>query len=129
MVIYWFPQNLTFAQDDIINLISHGFLSRFKPPCRDGRYARCGPLPRIRHKIRFMARFTIDCGNNPSQTSWGSVKKKGRFMREIAGCGQTSGSVRNCYLTVNNPADNFCLDIDIYLFKFISNHEILLTIR
>ena len=71
-----------------------------------------------------MARFTIICGNNPSQTSWGSVKKKGRFMREIAGSGQTSGSVRNGCLTVNNPADNFCLDIEFrYRYSSIQIHQ------
>ena len=66
------------------------------------RVHRCGPSPCERHKICFMARFTTICGNNPSQTSWGSVEKKGRFVRENTGSGQTSGSVRNHNINSNN---------------------------
>ena len=45
------PQNLTFAQDDII----YHFFS---------------------HEICFMASFTTICGNNPSQTSGGPWKRR-----------------------------------------------------
>jgi len=31
---------------------------------------------------------------NPSQTLWGCVERKGRFVRENLGSGQTSGSAR-----------------------------------
>jgi hypothetical protein len=83
-----------------ISHFSHGFNTCFihgsnRLAGMDGTLGVAGPSQCVRHKICFMARFTTICGNNPSQTSWGSVKKKDRFVQEITGSEQTSGSVRN----------------------------------
>ena len=99
-------QNLTFAHDDIIYLILPRVLphvsSTVLSALQGWTYTSCGPSPCVRHKICSMARFTTICGSNPSQTLWGSVAKKGRFVRENTGSGQTSGSVRTNQLQILN---------------------------
>ena len=62
-----------------------------------------------------MARFTIICGNNPSQTLCGSVKKNGPFVRENTGSEQTSSSVR-----INQSIYLSILSINLPIYQSIS---------
>ena len=94
---YNFPQNQTFAHDDIIYLNFPAVL----PPVSSAVLTTLQgwtvhwmwPLATRTAQNSFIARFTIICSNNLSQTLCGSVEKKGRFVRENTGSGQTSGSV------------------------------------